>query len=446
MLITLIRKGQALAQRLLGDERGNVLTLFALALPVVIGMLGLGIEGASWYQLQRAEQNAADAAAVAAANNGGSSTYNLEAAAVATLYGYTNNSANTTVTSSNAATCPAGGTNCYSVTISRLVPLSLSTIVGFRGDSTVNGARAITITATAIATQTSTPRQYCIVALAQTSTAAVDFQTNGAPKADLTGCNIMANSNMVCNGHNLNATYGDAHGSNNGCGITEEDNVPLYVDPYAALASNIPANTCSSYPQEPAHNNGTALPASNQISGSYAWTGNQTFCGDVQLTGNVTLTGSATTVVIRNGQLDTNGYTIKTASGATATLVFSGDNTSGYTHAPTGGGTIDITAPTSGVWSGIALYQDPAITNGADISAAGNSPTWDITGLVYLPNSNVTFSGAVNKSSNGNSCFAMVANTILINGTADILAQGQCSQAGLNMPTNNLTPRGKLVA
>ena len=54
------------------------------------------------------------------------------------------------------------------------------------------------------------------------------------------------------------------------------------------------------------------------------------------------------------------------------TIIFSG--TSGtYTHAPTGGGTLNIQAPTSGNWSGVALYQDPSLTTGVDISAAGNS-------------------------------------------------------------------------
>jgi hypothetical protein len=31
-----------------------------------------------------------------------------------------------------------------------------------------------------------------------------------------------------------------------------------------------------------------------------------------------------------------------------------------------------------GTWSGVAIYQDPALIAGMDISTAGNSPTWDI--------------------------------------------------------------------
>ena len=167
---------------------------------------------------------------------------------------------------------------------------------------------------------------------------------------------------------------------------------------------------------------------------------------DQQLTGDFTINAPAgATIVIENGQLDTNGHTFQTANGSSVTLVFSGDNSGSYTHSPTSTGTLNIQAPTSGPWSGVAVYQDPTITSGVDITYAGNNPTWDITGLVYLPKSNVTMSGAVNKSSYGASCFVMVAWTLLINGTADILETGGCAAAGLAMPVNDVGLRGQLV-
>lgn len=430
-------------RRLVADRFGNIFVLAALTLPVLLGALGLGIESASWFQAQRAMQNASDAAAIAAASNG-TSGYAAEAKAVTALYGFTDGASNTVVTVSNTASCPAGGSNCISVSITRPMALVLSAIVGFQGDTTSRAARAITVTARSVAAAGSAQHDYCIVALGSSGTG-IAFQTNGAPKADLTGCSVMSNTGMDCNGHNLKATYGDAHGTNNGCGYTQNSNVPVYVDQYSSLASSIPANTCTSFPQKPASKKGSALPASNLISGAYSWGSSKTFCGDVQLSGDVTLSGS-TAVQIVNGQLDTNGYSFKTASGASATLIFSGSNSATYTHAPTGGGTIDITAPTSGTWSGIAIYQQPSLTIGMDISAAGNSPTWNITGLVYLPKAAVTFSGAVNKSSNGNSCFVMVVDSILINGTANILSRGQCASSGLTMPASNLPSRGSLVA
>ena len=104
---------------------------------------------------------------------------------------------------------------------------------------------------------------------------------------------------------------------------------------------------------------------------------------------------------------------------------------------PTGGGTLNFNAPTSGTWQGMAIYQDPALTTGVNISAAGNSPTWNITGMVYLPHASVTFSGAVNKSNNGHACFGLVVDNLTVNGTGSILETGECPQAGLVLPSSN---------
>jgi Flp pilus assembly protein TadG len=426
------------------DQRGNVLILTALTMPALLAMSGLAFEGASWYQTKRAMQNAADTAAVAAATND-SSSYISEARAVAAQYGFQNGVNNTTVTVSNTVTCPISGSTCYSVSITKSLPLYFTKLIGYSGNVVISGSPGQQIASIAVAVEGTSPREYCILALA-TSGDTQALRTNGAPKSDLTGCSVMSNSDAQCNGHDLKATYGDAHGTSSGCGGTQTSGVPVVADSYSGLASNIPFNTCTSYPQAPSKKKDPDLPTSNQLTGSYSWSGNIQLCGDIQLTGNVTLTGSNAVIVIRNGKLDTNGYTIQTASGASATIIFSGDNTSGYTHAPTGGGTIDIAAPTTGNWKGVALYQDPNITNGVDISEAGNSPTWNITGLVYLPHASVTFSGAVNKSSNGLSCFAMVVDNITINGTGSILSQGQCASAGLTLPTGQISSRGRLVS
>jgi Flp pilus assembly protein TadG len=326
------------------DRRANVAMLFGFLAPVLIGALGVGMETSYWYQTQRDMQNAADEAAVAAATNG-TANYNTEAAAVAANYGYSNGANNVIVASSNVAPCPAGGSNCYSVTISLKQPLYLAPVIGFTGDTTVGGAPAQTLTAKAVATVGTTPRQYCLLSL---NTIGTGILGNGVPTANFAGCNIMSDSSSTCHGHDMGADHGDAHLTDNGCGVVQESNMPVIPDPYSGLASNIPANPCSSYPQEPSHHGDPALPSSNQWSSAQSLSGNKVVCGDLQLTGNVTINAPAgATLVIENGQLDTNGYTLSTASGSSVTVVFSGTNSGSYTHAPTGGGTLDIQAPTS---------------------------------------------------------------------------------------------------
>ncbi|MBU6458658.1 MAG: hypothetical protein KGQ48_14145, partial [Bradyrhizobium sp.] len=138
------------------------------------------------------------------------------------------------------------------------------------------------------------------------------------------------------------------------------------------------------------------------------------------------------------------------------TIVFSGDNTSTTSigtpiyHFPTDnsngpGGTLNISAPTSGPWSGVALYQDPGLPSGPglDVYAAGNSPSWLITGIIYMPHASIELKGAIDKSQGGHRCVVLVADHVLIDGTGGIAKtdMGECSQAGVKMPQAD-TPSG----
>jgi hypothetical protein len=271
----------------------------------------------------------------------------------------------------------------------------------------------------------------------------------------------MSNTGSTCTGHNLQATWGDAHGTNNNCGINERSHVSAVSDPYSSLASNIPANPCSSYSVEPSHPHDPALSASNiwgpggvatpiTLTGSPTIANHGIVCGDLKLTGNVTLTTASpgSVLVIENGVLDVGSYVLSTASGSALTIIFSGTNSASYNHYPISSSgsaatdctvsCINIQAPTTGTWKGVAIYQDPNLTQNVSFTYAGNSPTWDITGLVYLPHANATFKGAVNKSSFGASCFALVVNSVLIDGTGAIEETGGCAAAGLVMPNNTI--------
>jgi len=414
------------------NDVGAIALIAGILATVVVAIVGLGIDVVAWYHDSRALQNAADAASIAAARNG-TSSFDSEAKAVAAQYGFVDGTGGVTVNASSNQTCPNGQTDCYLVTVAMTSgPQFFSQILGL-------SAPPISSSAMAGGGQT---HYYCLLALASSGTDPA-ITTNGAPTADLSGCNIMSNTGADWHGHDLKADNGDAHKTDTGCGVTQNSNVPIAADPYKSLASDIPANTCSSYSWEPTKKGDPPLSASNQWSGIKTLAATTIVCGDLQLTGDVTLTTASpgSVLVIENGQLDTGGCkkgcTLQTAAGSALTIIFSGTAGS-YTHAPTGGGTLNFNAPTSGTWSGVAMYQYPALTTGVDISAAGNSPTWDITGLVYLPHSSVTLSGAVNKSSNGASCFALVVDNITINGTGDILPKGACVAAGLNLPTDTV--------
>jgi Flp pilus assembly protein TadG len=431
------------------DDAGVAAVLFALAAPLLIGAMGLAAELSYWRFHQRGMQNAADAAAIAAATNGGS-TYAAEAKAVAAQFGFQDGSGNIAVTVTNPTTAAGCTSKCYDVQISDKLPLLLTSIVGFRGNTTIvsstssgvsqlSTVAAMSMQGTSIATS-GPAYKYCIIALG--TSGVTDITANGAQKADLGGCNIVSNANATCNGGNLNAGIVDAYGTIKGCGTTQNSNMrPLMADPYASFATSIPSDTCNSvYPQEPASKNSPALPTSNQWSGAYTISGYKVACGDQQLTGNTTITGGV--LVIENGQLDTNGYTL---TGNPLTIVFAGSNSASYQHVPTGGGGLNIAAPTSGTWSGVAIYQAPSLTTNVSVSSAGNSPTWNISGLVYLPHSSVTLSGSAGASTMGKKCLVLVVDNLTINGTGSVFANNsECGQAGLHTQPGGGS-RGTLV-
>src|SRR6266404_3441009 len=399
-------------RRLRVDERGTVSATMGVLMIPLVGALGLGFEASNWYLTTRSMQNAADAAVIAAATNAGSN-YDVEAKAVAATYGFVDGTNHVSIAASNTATCPDGSTACYSVTISGAVPLLLSQVVGFKGDTNPNGTLEKKLSSASVAKAGTQPQNLCLLALAS-SGAAQGIRTDGAPVSNFHGCNVMSNTAAQCNGSNLGAGFGFAHGTSSCCGVTQVSNVPVVTDPYASLASNIPQLSSSgcagNYPQETTQGNhvsqypsppspplpagvvtlnGPTTPFTVNLSG-----GNNFACGDQVLQANVTINTPA-------------------------------------------GSVLDLAAPTSGHWSGVAIYQDPSLTSGVDISAAGNSPTWKITGLVYAPHATLTIKGAIDKATNGQQCLVLVADNFLINGTAGILQTdiGQCAQAGLTMPT-----------
>src|SRR6266550_6827258 len=446
--------------RLRKDQRGTVSVVMGILIVPLVGALGIGFEVSNWYMSGRGMQNAADGAALAAATNGGAN-YDVEAKAVAAQYGFVDGANNITVAASNAATCPGGGNTCYSVTISGAVPLLVSQIVGYQGDTTLNGGAAKQLSSVAVAKAMIQPQPLCMVALAS-SGAAQGIRTNGSPVANLNGCNIMSNTAAKCDGSNLGAGLGLAHGTSNGCGVKSVSGVDVVADPYYDRRTNIPALSDSgcggNYPQETRHGNTYSVANTNQLSGTLSLSsGNNFKCGDQMLTADTVIDtgGAAAVLVIENGQLDLNGHSLTTADGSAVTLVFSGSADSGgnhYLHAPTDntngtGGRLDLNAPTTGPWAGAAIYQDPSLTTGLDVAAAGNSPTWNISGLIYMPHASVSLKGAVDKATHGHSCVVMVADNFTISGTAGILQTdiGQCPAAGLTMPTATLAARSALV-
>jgi Flp pilus assembly protein TadG len=247
------------------DRSGAIAVLTALGLTALIGIVGLAIDLGIWYRTNRALQNAADAAVIAAAIDG-TGTYQSTAKAVTAQYGFFDGSDGITVTALNNQTYPSGATNCYKVTVAQSsAPLFFSSVLGISPPA---------ISSAAMATS-SEVHNYCILSLAGLSghSNSTGITADGSSHANMNGCSVMSNNGANCNGHDLGAAWGDAHGTNDGCGQTPHSNAPQVSDPEALLAQYIPANPCgttaTSFPQEPSSSIKT-------LSGSYTWSGSPT--------------------------------------------------------------------------------------------------------------------------------------------------------------------------
>ncbi len=413
------------------DTRGAVSPLMALMVVPIVGALALAGEVGGWYYTNRNAQNAADSAALAAATNNcntGScgASYTLEARGAATRFGFEHGVDNATVTPTYPVTCPDGTAGCYRVTVSKVVPVNLGRIVGFDGDVALGGGRGQTVTAQATA-RPKIKAGYCVMALGTSNDA---FRINGGHSFDLGGCDVYSRGGAKCNGVGpWGIASGVAVGSSD-CGVTPLSNQPPVADPYSYLSTdaNIPA--ASGCTLLAAYTNGQAIDLSTP---KCSTSGGITISGDVTITSP---TGGAVMTLYGGGGIVLNsGATLTVTGGNGATIIFSGA-TGGTAGFITGTGTIDMSAPTTGTWKGIALYQDERMTGTVTRTYSGNAPTFNITGLVYAPDTNIEIKGAINHATGGYSCLGIVARTVQTSGTGSIFANAtsQCAQAGLVLP------------
>jgi hypothetical protein len=135
--------------------------------------------------------------------------------------------------------------------------------------------------------------------------------------------------------------------------------------------------------------------------------------GDVRL-GPATYVLDATSLKMTNNsaRLSCNGCTIILTSSTAAT------DSSSIGQVDLQGGEIDLTAPSSGTYKGISIYQDRRASNGSSSTNIinGNSNS-SFQGAFYFPNQEMQFSGTTGMST---ACVQMVARRVTFSGTSAI--------------------------
>jgi hypothetical protein len=396
---------------LAGDERGITAVTTGLALAMLAGFAGLAVDASAWQAAKRDMQGAADQAAYSAAaavNAGADGT--LNAKGVTAQMGYVDTQNNVTVTVHNP---PASGPNnannkAWEVVISKPQPMWFARLFM---------ASAPSATARAVATL-GVPGQFCLLALDTVDSGTIDIQ--GTPQITTPSCNVQSNSSSssaITLGGSATltastvATVGNPGIANNGSGGVTANKLmpsaPALKDPYASVTvpDSSTWGTCSAWPSVSAH---TTISA-----GCYT--------GNVNVGNNKTLTMNPGTYYIDRGSISSSQGTI---NGTGVTIVLTSSTGSNWsTVSISGNATVNLTAQTSGTFSGLVFYADPRIPTLTQMSFGGGS-TQTYTGDLYFPTVWVTFNG----NSSAETCSRLIAYKISLGGTSTF--ESSCSGLG----------------
>lgn len=418
-------------RRLLGRFRrstsGNTLALVALAfIPVAVGMMALVIDVGNARIVQRKLQIAADAAALAGANDIGSTT--VDPSATATSYSTSNLTSLSalTITPAVSFSCvneAAYGTCVYSAkynsgnsTPSNNITVTETTTVPtifarYFGLSTI----PVSVSSSAIANRTDIA---CLLALAPTGANA--FTSIGVIQV-YSGCGIQVNSSdakamsislAYITADFVNIVGGLSQGFLSGLGNGTTLNTGSYAlgDPYSGLYTANSVQTLQS----------SSCNYTNKSVTSTATLSAGTYCNGLSINANTTLNPGV--YVIKGGTLSVTGGVV-TGSGVTFVLTSTPPSHTCATF-NFNGGSSGITAPTTGKWSGILIYQDSTCTTGqtSQFTAGINLST----GAIYLPTEALSFLASAQVTFN---CAPVVAYTLSF--AVAITANVSCNGTGV---------------
>ncbi len=349
--------------KILRDENAQALVITALTMTLLVASLGLAVDVGMLFRARRQLQIAADAAATAGAQQ---LLYNQDptsaADSAAAANGEQNGVNNTTVTVNNP---PQSGNFTSSQDVQVVIQQDAPTYF-----MRVLGINTIPINAQAIATDAKAGSG-CIYLMAPSGTG---LSIQGDYNIDATGCGIYVNSNspdaldVTGSGGLIDAPYLNVVGGSNGQTTqpTEQTTGVLPVsNPLGNITGPTPGNggcastsSATSITGAFAANDGGAVCFTNPVSLSDASLG----AGVYVFESGVTVSG---TVTISNGTLDLYGGSLNQDSNSL----------------------LNITAPTSGTYNGIAILQ-PA-NNSSELQVQFGSSNQVLDGYIYAPSASV---------------------------------------------------------
>ena len=370
------------------ETKGNIAIATALVVPLLAGAAGFGVETAYWYHKDLELQQAADKSAYTAAleKRAGSNSSEILSAAtsMATENGY--QPGTLAVHYPPIAGAYIGNTSAIEVDLSIELPRYFTGL--FFDDNVGESVRAVAIMQTAA--------NACLLALSTTEPHAALFSGTGDLK--LVGCTVMSDSttsdSVKVQGSAKVTTdciiaVGDVS-LTSGATMTECPGAITTAPPAADPFADVPVPT-----------SGTTYTSTG---GAVLQPGHYT--NGMNLGGTKTL--SPGTYIVSGGDFKINANAH--ISGAGVTIYF----TAGTSVSINGTATVNLSAPTSGTYSGMLFFGDRSATDNVNLNGTADSK---LTGAIYFANQAIKYLG--NFSGDGG-CTQVVGKTVEWSGNATI--------------------------
>jgi Putative Flp pilus-assembly TadE/G-like len=382
------------------DERGGVAVYAAIAMPLLLGSIGLGVDVGLAYSSRQAAQHQADAGAMAAALEiaKGKTTDEVEAAAQddAEDNGWVEARGDTiAVESPPTAGDFAGDATAAEVEITRPVQLSFVRFVGADSDITVS-ARAVARLVRPEA---------CVWSLEPIETG---IEITGTAQVEL-NCGVYSRSTsgeaIDQNGTScLTATSVVTAGGTTGSCInpTPRNGAAQIDDPLGALPVPSTATSCD-WTNKKVNNDETLDPG--------------VYCGGIQVTGNSIVTFNPGVYVIRGGEFSATGNSQLYGSEVTFYLT---ERNGDYATLDVEAAVMELSAPTSGANKGVLFFQDRNAPTTLLNKITGNADM-QLNGIVYMPTTELAYRGG--SSSTAPASF-LVARKVSFTGNSYVSSGG----------------------
>jgi hypothetical protein len=349
-----------------------------LSVVALMAFLGLAIDVGYQQYVKTGMQTAADAAAVGGAQElrtSGSTNLVSSAKADAAANGFTDgqNSVSITVNNPPASGYSTGDATAVEVLIYQTVPTFFMQVLGFSSG---------TVRVRAVARVGGGTNCFYVLDPSMASALSV---SGGVTVQFSCGVQVNSTSNTaftVTGGSHATAPYFWVAGKytvNGGSSITPApiQGASVLSDPLSGLPR--PAVGACTYTSVSVGNGATTTLSPG------------TYCKGISLGGGATVTFNPGTYVIKGG-----GLTISNGAHVTGNNVtFYNSYATGYAYAPftfNGGTTVTLTAPTTGSYAGILLFQDPTVVSAA-VNTFSNGTTSVLTGTLYFPTTALSYSG-----------------------------------------------------